>query len=92
MVRILTAEWPKDQWITHRSVALGDEPFLLIENDPTQTEYLNDEDRILALSLTVGGGWTEGMLPHLLRRMADLLEIQQRPEYPVKLKKLVQEN
>jgi hypothetical protein len=32
------------------------------------------------------------MLPKLLRRMADLLEIQQRPEYPEKLNKLVREN
>lgn len=78
MVRILTEEFPEEQLITHKSPLLGGEPFVLIEGDPSKTEFLSDEDKILALAVTVGGGFTEKNLPRLLRGLADLLDVQAR--------------
>jgi hypothetical protein len=77
LVRIVTEEWPDDQWIG-RGTPLGPEPFVMIEGDPSKTEFLDDDSTILALSVTVGGGFTEKNLAKLLRGLADVLEIQER--------------
>lgn len=78
LVRITTEEWPEDQWISLPVPVLGDQPFVLVEGDPSEVEFLGDDKMIMKLAVTVGGGFTEKNLPRLLRGLAEVLEIQER--------------
>ena len=75
-VRVFTEEWPQEQWLA-RTNLLGDNPFLVIEGDPSRTEWITDDEKILALSVTIGGGFKAAGLPDLLRRLAELIELQE---------------